>query len=341
MGVRWRPLLFAGLAAGGAIGGVLVAENISHPAHVVKPPTFTVARLNARAVHNVIAAGTVGGKMWRIRLTKAHARDCWSRPGSGMAANSDCLETVGDALKHMKSYTQPVNIWTFSPALFGPVQPDVARVSMRLSDGAVLNLYPVEAYGHRWIGLVLPEGLWPVKAVAFSRNTEIVHSVPFVGEFAGDRKVGFLTWLPPGDDGPRRMTKLIRGGGESLVLHTGPWGNCLVGSGMLRMFPLDYVARGALEGGGGLPRTVPMAFPWPARYVRLEMSDDTVRRVSIVPGAGVGFAIIRAPRKPRILSWSVYDAGGHRLSGGIGVPGSQVSLVRYPRGRNSGRSETA
>jgi len=61
----------------------------------------------------------------------------------------------------MKSYTQPVTIWTFTPALFGPVRPDVARVSMRLSDGAVLNLYPVEAYGHSWIGLVLPEGLWP------------------------------------------------------------------------------------------------------------------------------------------------------------------------------------
>jgi hypothetical protein len=108
----------------------------------------------------------------------------------------------------------------------------------------------------------------------------------------------------------------------SLVLHTGPWGNCLVGDGVIKTFPVDYVPRGALEGGGGLPRTVPMAFPWPARYVSLQMSDGTVRRVSIVQAAGVGFAIIRAPTKPRILSWNAYDVGGHRLSGGVGAPGA-------------------
>ena len=327
MGLRWRihllvPLL-GGLAAAGGIGGVLVAENISGPSHVVRPPTVTVARLDARAVHNVIAAGTVGGKLWRIRLTNAGTRGCGARPSAGMAANSDCREGVSYPLKRMKSYAGPVTLWhNGGPDFFGPVQPDVARLSMRLSNGAVLNLYPVEAFSHRWIGVVLPEGLWPVKAVAFSRDSEIAHSVPFVGGISGDHEAAFLTWLPPGDDGPRRMTRLIRGGGMSLVLHTGPWGNCLVGDGVMWSFSLDDTPNGALAGGGGLPRTVPMAFPWPARYVSLEMSDATVRRVSIVPGAGVGFAIIRAPRKPRILSWSVYDPSGHRLSGGIGAPGA-------------------
>jgi len=192
---------------------------------------------------------------------------------------------------------------------------------MRLSDDAILNLYPVEAYGHWWIGVVLPEGLWPVKAVAFSRHAEIVHSVPFVSGFPGSRQVFFLTWLPPGDDGPSRMTKLIRGGGTSLVLHTGPWGNCLVGHGSMWVFSLDDYPNGALEGGGGLPRTVPMAFPWPARYVILVMSDGTLRRVQLVRRAGLGFAIVRAPRKPSVVSWGAYDAGGHRLSGGAGAPG--------------------
>jgi hypothetical protein len=101
---------------------------------------------------------------------------------------------------------------------------------MRLSDDAVLTLYPVEAYGHRWIGVVLPEGLWPVKAVAFSRHAEIVHSAPFVGGSPGSRQVFFLTWLPPGDDGPSRITKLIRDGGTSLVLHIGPWGTASSGT---------------------------------------------------------------------------------------------------------------
>jgi hypothetical protein len=189
--------------------------------------------------------GTIGGKPWRIRLTKAEQRACWSRPGSGMAPNSDCLQTVGYALKHRNSYTRPVAIWGFSPALFGPVQAGVARVSMRLYDGAVLNLYPVEAYGRRWIGVALPDGLWPTKAVAYSSRTEIAHSVPFVGGIIGNREVGFLTWLPPADDGPRRMAKVIRGVGLTLVLHSGPWGNCLVGEGQTWSFPLDYHPSGA------------------------------------------------------------------------------------------------
>jgi hypothetical protein len=168
---------------------------------------------------------------------------------------------------------------------------------------------------------VLPEGLWPVKAVAFSKDAEIVHSVPFVGGSPGSSQVFFLTWLPPSDDGPSRMTKLVRGGGTSLVLRTGPWGNCLVGHGNIWVFSLHDLPSGALEGGGRLPRTVAMAFAWPARYVVLVMSDGTLRRVPLVRGAGLGFAIIRAPRKPSVLSWGVYDAGGHRLSGGAGAPG--------------------
>jgi hypothetical protein len=162
-----------------------------------------------------------------------------------MAPNSDCLQTVGYALKHRNSYTRPVAIWGFSPALFGPVQAGVARVSMRLYDGAVLNLYPVEAYGRRWIGVALPDGLWPTKAVAYSSRTEIAHFVPFVGGIIGNREVGFLTWLPPADDGPRRMAKVIRGVGLTLVLHSGPWGNCLVGEGQTWSFPLDYHPSGA------------------------------------------------------------------------------------------------
>jgi hypothetical protein len=64
-----------------------------------------------------------------------------------------------------------------------------------------------------------------------------------------------------------------------------------------------------------------MVFPWPARYMKLIMSDGTTRRVPLVLGAGLGFAIIRATRSPAIVSWDVYDSGGHRLSGGEGAPG--------------------
>ncbi len=51
------------------------------------------------------------------------------------------------------------------------------------------------------------------------------------------------------------------------------------------------------------------------------MSDGTKRRVRLVQGAGLAFAIIRAPRSPGINDWSVYDGRGHRMSGGNVAPG--------------------
>jgi hypothetical protein len=76
-----------------------------------------------------------------------------------------------------------------------------------------------------------------------------------------------------------------------------------------------------VPGVGGLPRTVPMAFPWPARTMTLTMSDGTKRHVRLVQGAGLAFALVRAPRRPSIDEWNVYDGHGRRLSGGQGAPG--------------------
>ena len=65
-----------------------------------------------------------------------------------------------------------------------------------------------------------------------------------------------------------------------------------------------------------------MAFPWPAEYMTLAMSDGTTRRVRLVQGAGLAFAIIRAGRRPSIYEWSVYDGRGRRLLCGYGSPGA-------------------
>lgn len=279
---------------------------------------MTVATLGARARRGVIAAGTINGKAWRVTLTKKHSSygPC-SVPPRGWYA--DCTEQVAGLLKRWPASPDPAAIWDSGPVFYGPVQADVDRVSLRLSDRAVLILRPVEVFGHRWIGVVLPAGLAPEKAVVYSREKELAHAVPF--HDTSLREYEFLTWLPAGDEGPNRMTKVIRGGGRTLVLHTGPWGNCLVGDDEDWSFSLDDHPNGAIEGSGGLPRTVAMAFPWPARYMTLDMSDGTKRRVRLVQGAGLAFAIIRAPRSPRIDEWSVYDGRGRRLSGGRSAPG--------------------
>ncbi len=107
-----------------------------------------------------------------------------------------------------------------------------------------------------------------------------------------------------------------------MVLHTGPWGNVLNFDDGNFSFSLSDHPSGALEGGGGLPRTVPMAFSWPAAYMKLVMSDGSTRRVQLVQGAGLAFAIIRAPRTPHIVRWDVYGSDGRRLTGGVGSPGA-------------------
>jgi len=328
MRARRRVVVVAAVALAAVAAAIVpgIVHQLSRPQPAAKPPRITVTALGQRAVNNVIAAGAINGKRWQIQLTKKRGSGmtCWSPRGSVWAPNSYCVGSVASDLRHWRTLGEPAAIWTFgSPAIFGPVEPDVVRVTMRLTDGVVLNLRPVEAFGRRWIGIVLPGALASAKVVAYSKHAELAHSVPYVGPYiGGSRDIEFLSWLPPGDDGPSRMTKTVRGGGTTWVLHTGPWGNVLVGPGTIRPFSLGDHPSGALSGGGGLPRTVPMAFSWPASYMKLAMSDGSTRTVRLVQGAGLAFAIIRAPRNPRILRWDVYGPGGRRLTGGTGAPGA-------------------
>ena len=320
MRVRWLVSVAAGLAVlAGA--GTIVAVTIqggNGPAHHWKAPTITVSQLGARSTDGVIASGTINGQAWRLRLTRKSSQygPC-SQPSSDWFA--DCTMQIGGRLSHRLDFRGPAAIWDQDPVFYGPVRANVDRVSLRLSDGFVLILHPVKALGHKWIGVVLPPGLGPVKAVAYSRGAELAHAVAFHDMKFRDYE--FLSWLSPGNDGPSRMTKVIRGGGRTLILHTGPWGNCLVDDYGGWSFSLDDHPNGALEGEAALPRTVAMAFPWPARYMTLVMSNGTTRRIRLVQGAGLAFALVRAPRRPTINEWNVYDVRGRRLSGGHGAPG--------------------
>jgi hypothetical protein len=314
--MRWWLRVVAAITVAAATTSACQGSPVRPP----KPPKLIVARLGLKASGGVIARGTVGGKLWRIRLTLASQRSCDPKPGWAF----DCLETVGYAVRRWRSErpTDPASIWTFSPALFGPVQADVTRVSMRLSDGAVVELHPVAAFGHRWIGIALPAALTPVEAIAYAGSKELGHSVPYVGPSPGATpEIAFLSWLSPGVTGPARRTQIVRGGGQSLVLHSGPWGNFLVGQSEDWDFPLGYRVSGALAGGGGLPQTVPVAFPSPARYLRLVFANGTTRRVQLILGAGLGFALVRIPARPAVLRWDAYSPIGQRLAGGQGPPG--------------------
>jgi hypothetical protein len=85
-------------------------------------------------------------------------------------------------------------------------------------------------------------------------------------------------------------------------------------------FPLGFRSSGAMWGGGGYPQSVGVVFPSPARYLVLVLANGIRRRIPLVLGAGVGFAIIRLTSASSVQRWDTYDAHGQRLSGGQGPP---------------------
>jgi hypothetical protein len=73
-------------------------------------------------------------------------------------------------------------------------------------------------------------------------------------------------------------------------------------------------------GSGAYPQSVGVVFPSPARYLVLALANGMRRRIPLVLGAGVGFAIIRLTSASSVKRWDTYDAHGQQLSGGQGPP---------------------
>src|SRR5215467_6549182 len=130
MRARRRVVVVATVALAAVAAAIVpgIVHQLSRPQPAVKPPRITVTALGQRAVNNVIAAGTINGMRWQIQLTKKRGGNyigCRSQRGSDWDPSSNCIETVGWELKHWQSYRGPAAIWTNSPTIFGPVEPDV------------------------------------------------------------------------------------------------------------------------------------------------------------------------------------------------------------------------
>lgn len=326
---RRRVGVAAGLAvavvAAALVPGLLHGPKPPAPANH-KEPKVTVRDLGRHAPSGLIGLGSIDGKPWRITLSWQGGLLCVGTSGN--------LPRAGCGDKYSYALAWPVTLdgsgGSGVNALYGKVARQVQRVSIELSDGAVLNLHPVSFDRQRWIGVELPAKLTVTQAVAYSRSGVLRYAIPFTA--ARGSLPSFQAWLRPGQPVPPTFTRLIGSGVSggkrwSVALHSGPWGQCVVpaipgdsgGGGCWTAAsrrPGLVLGTGSLNDGWAVGVTRPGV-----SYLVFSMTDGSTRHVPVVRVGKVPYYVIVTLHGPAIAHWAAYDASGHRLYGGQGAPG--------------------
>jgi hypothetical protein len=323
--VRAAGALAVVLAAAVAVPALLHGHGRPAPPVVRhRHPKVTVTRLTGHVPHGVIAAGNAAGRRWQMTFDKKPGRlcvlishtapDCSSGPG---ASDVSGFATLGGP---------SAADW---PSVVGAVRHDVTKVSIELSDGAVVDLHPFAAAGSRWVGIVTPRSVRMVRAIAYAGHRELGYSVAFQGPSSASPS--FSTWLRPGQRGPARLTRRIGSGvadgsAWSATGYAGPWGYCVV-------LAAPGIASSACGSGGNqdlgvgagqeVPRWLVKSVRRSVAYVELTMSDRSQVRVPAVEFGGARLYAVAIVAHPKIVRWAAYDVAGRKLFGGQGPPRMQ------------------
>jgi hypothetical protein len=334
--IRRRAVVGAGLAAVAiaAVFGPGLVRDVrgSAPPSVVKQPQVTVSPVGRANRHGVIANGAINGRPWTIRLRKMGKDLCLGASGGpSMGCQRSRDFSPGEA---------PV---TFEGAgggdryyLAGPVSARVSRVSVVLSDGAVLRLEPVRFGSLRWVGVMLPTRVGLAEVIAYSAGREIAHAIPFQGTHGAMPSI--VGWLRPGQRGLARISKLVGSGVSagrhwSVTMHAGPWGYCTIvrvaGRGASQgCWPSASVVGGVRMSSSGGP-VAGSPLPWwsvgqvprSVTYLTFVISDGHTVRVPAVPvGRERIYSLVLGAKGLRVLRWAAHDAAGHTISSGVGLP---------------------
>ena len=334
--IRLRRRVAGAVAFAVAVAAAVTVPSLAHlPGHratpvtrPTTPPKVTITPIGPHAPRDLIAAGTINGRPWTIRIG----------PGPTLTANGMSVLNVGPA--NNASYTaNVVQPWitdgtsgksTYSVA--GAVAPQVTRLGVDLSDGQKLALVPV-AHAVRphgkvtlWAGVVLPKQVSVTRVVAYSRHGVLAYAIPFTG--AGVLP-SIQNWLRPGQRVPGRTTVTLASGRTgsrrwSISVHGGPWGWCVVGDwGVPGNF--DSGCLPSLSGKPGFVFGAGWLYVATARpgvsYLMLALADGRSMRVPVHDVAGTPVFAIGALGSLHIRHWAAYDAAGRRLYGGTGRPG--------------------
>ena len=282
---------------------------------------------------DLIAYGTVNGRNWRAIAVG---------PRRVLTVNVSGFPRMGGPLSKALSATASIGITAFNgvgdgdtgrhaaQAMVSEVSPGITLITMQLANGTVLNLHPVIFEKTPLIAVVLPHGLRVVRADAYSRTGEVAYAIPFY--YRGDNT--FETWLRPSQPRPpvvnASLPIALDGNGRwTASVHIGPWGECVVildhsglDQGCGPTWPTRQLADFDMGLGGG--PLVGVTRPDVA-FFELTMAGGGKVRVSTVHIGDTGYYAVTPQANPKVISWAAYDQGGHRLGGGLGLPGSPSS----------------
>jgi hypothetical protein len=334
-GIRQRR---RALAAGGVAviaAGVVVAPSLLYgqrtPPSAGPPPppphySVRVSSPAAGAGPGVIATGSINGWHWQATL---------SGSGSKVTARFGDFASVGSVSAALPSAGQYAAFDGASDnaghyAYVGPVAQAVRYLTVSLSNGQTLTLYPRAWAGHRYVAMVLPQRLEVGRAVAYGAHGELGYSIPF-------NDVGFATfqtWLPPGRRGLAATDTDVGAGGTGrghwlVQAFAGPWGLCerawepgggldtscaTVGTAMSGLVTADF------GGGVGRPETGRVRLDVESLLVTMTNGSVVRVRAAHLDGLPYGLVAMIRPAASGVRGWIAYDAHGRRLGSGRGDP---------------------
>jgi hypothetical protein len=304
-----------------ALQARLPAAGRSHDTH------HTVTVHQGGHPEGLVAYGTVDGRHWQVRLLKPGTggvrpgEQCWVVLGA-----SDCSDPLRVSGSEPAALTMTGQSGT--EAVYGPVAADVTALRLTLTDGTVLTLHPVAAYGTRNVAFAAPAAAI-LKITAYGRAGEIATAIPLHTPRGG---LNFYTWLHPGQPGLPRLTRLIgvgriAGSAWSVTARMGPWGHCLVldtpGGADSTCFAFTGRPDTSLIGYTGGPPIVAYG-QTSARtaHMVITLSNHTQIRVPAVSAGARKYFAFAVAHGVRALRWTAYDSARQetasgRLTGGL------------------------
>lgn len=329
--IRTRRWLAAAAGAAVAVAAAVavpavLARQAADNAVTARPPAVTVHPAGPHAPAGLIAWGRVGSSRWALRVGK---------PSGSGASESQLVSALGSGvyLPGLTPGQSPVGWQQMSAgpprpqeiiAPFGPVRADVAYVTATLSDGRVLTLHPVRAYGVRFVAFAAPEFMIS-KVTAYSARGVLASAVPL---HAPHGALIFNAWLRPGQAVLPRRTWLIGSGNTagvawSVGIYQGPWGYCVLDNLLGGVSSGCYQSPGQAKGRGiggrtfGPPELIWGFAPPRAAHVVVVMSDHSRVRVRVVTaGQSRYFAFAVASNHLSVNRWMAYDAARQAVGRG-------------------------